>query len=324
MVFLVLLRHGQSMWNPDPKRPQKPWKYAGALDVPLNESGILEALKAGARLRHIPLDVVFSSTLIRAQTTALITLASHSSGKTPMLIRNCNRNAELEFESAIHKDAVADIIPVYCSNNLNERDFGLLQGMHHSEQNRVFGKERMQRIRNDFYTPAPEGESSYSVMRRSVSFFTEHVLPYLMENKNALICCHGFVLRTLIMHLSGMSANDWNEHMRLEKVKDAHSDLRVPNATPVVYWYSEGHFTRVRDWKMIVEPSTIEALHSTKPTSNENESEAQKDKGQDESIFGGFVSSTVSGVDLTNEYSSNKCFNDSLIELHTCPILSKL
>ena len=47
MGLLVLVRHGQSMWNPDPSRPERPWKYAGAADVPLSESGIAEALEVG-------------------------------------------------------------------------------------------------------------------------------------------------------------------------------------------------------------------------------------------------------------------------------------
>lgn len=42
MPLLVLLRHGQSMWNPDPDAPLKPWRYAGAVDVPLNADGIKE------------------------------------------------------------------------------------------------------------------------------------------------------------------------------------------------------------------------------------------------------------------------------------------
>jgi len=68
--------------------PQKGWRYAGAVDVPLSEDGIADAVRAGRALQTLPLDVVYSSMLIRAQMTALIALASHDSEQTPLLVRD--------------------------------------------------------------------------------------------------------------------------------------------------------------------------------------------------------------------------------------------
>ena len=79
MAKLILVRHGQSIWN-------QLNLFTGWVDVPLSSKGIEEALYVGNLIKEIPIDVIFTSTLIRAQMTAFLALAAHHSGKVPVLI----------------------------------------------------------------------------------------------------------------------------------------------------------------------------------------------------------------------------------------------
>ncbi|KAK4732094.1 hypothetical protein R3W88_025082 [Solanum pinnatisectum] len=62
---LVLIRHGESMWN-------EKNLFTGCVDVPLTTKGVEEAVKAGKRIRNIPVDMIFTSASIRAQMTAML------------------------------------------------------------------------------------------------------------------------------------------------------------------------------------------------------------------------------------------------------------
>jgi hypothetical protein len=83
--MLILLRHGQSVWNRKPDRPTDEWRYAGSIDIPLSEVGIQEAFEAGKRLEFTPVDVVFCSQMDRARTTMSLALSVHASRKTPVV-----------------------------------------------------------------------------------------------------------------------------------------------------------------------------------------------------------------------------------------------
>lgn len=82
---LILLRHGQSVWNRKPDRPDDEWRYAGSIDIPLSDVGIQEAFEAGRRLERTPVDVVFCSQMDRARTTMSLALSVHASKKTPVV-----------------------------------------------------------------------------------------------------------------------------------------------------------------------------------------------------------------------------------------------
>lgn len=181
------------MWNPPKKKASqgKGWRYAGAMDVPLSEDGIQEAIEAGHRLKQLPFDVVYCSMLIRAQMTALIALASHDSEQTPLLVRDNpdptavrGLRAHLqrmhnptpgddEETSGENEDETNRVVPVYCSHSLNERDFGELQGMHSRMQRRLFRPEQLEswRCSWDQKFPGPGGESAKDVYDRVVAFF---------------------------------------------------------------------------------------------------------------------------------------------------------
>jgi hypothetical protein len=67
--LLIIMRHGQSVWNRKPDQPDATWRYAGTVDIPLSDVGIQEALQAGEFLQNIPLDLVFCSQMDRARAT---------------------------------------------------------------------------------------------------------------------------------------------------------------------------------------------------------------------------------------------------------------
>jgi len=80
---LILIRHGESLWN-------EKNLFTGCCDVPLTKKGVEEAIEAGKRISYIPVDMIFTSALIRAQMTAMLAMTQHLQKKvvTP-LIKDC-------------------------------------------------------------------------------------------------------------------------------------------------------------------------------------------------------------------------------------------
>jgi len=65
-----LIRHGESLWN-------EKNLFTGYVDVPLTPKGVEEAIEAGKRICNIPIDVIYTSSLIRAQMTAMLAMMQH-------------------------------------------------------------------------------------------------------------------------------------------------------------------------------------------------------------------------------------------------------
>ena len=78
MSLLILMRHGQSVWNAANL-------FTGWVNVPLTPKGIEEAIEGGRKIAHLAIDEVHTSTLIRAQMTAMLALSEHSTDKTPVV-----------------------------------------------------------------------------------------------------------------------------------------------------------------------------------------------------------------------------------------------
>lgn len=76
---LILIRHGESMWN-------EKNLFTGCVDVPLTKRGIEEAVEAGKRISNIPVDMIFTSALIRAQMTAMLAMTQHRRKKVHLLM----------------------------------------------------------------------------------------------------------------------------------------------------------------------------------------------------------------------------------------------
>ena len=76
---LILIRHGESLWN-------EKNLFTGCVDVPLTPKGVNEAIEAGKRICNIPVDVIYTSSLIRAQMTAMLAMMQHRRKKVLYLL----------------------------------------------------------------------------------------------------------------------------------------------------------------------------------------------------------------------------------------------
>ena len=157
MVTLVLIRHGQSIWNAENK-------FTGWTDIGLSEKGIKEAQDAGKKLEDVSFDVVHTSALIRAQKTAEIIIENNKKSKD---------------------------IPVYKDKRLNERHYGSLQGLNKKETAEKYGAEQVHIWRRSFDIPPPDGESLKMNAERTIPYFKENVVEDLKNGKNVLVSAHG-------------------------------------------------------------------------------------------------------------------------------------
>lgn len=221
---LVLVRHGQSEWN-------KRNLFTGWVDVPLSPEGIDEALKAGERIKHIPFDEIFVSTLSRAQLTAYLAMSVHDEGKVPRVIHT--KGKQEEWSHVYNPKSEEDTIPVHVAWELNERYYGELQGLNKQETREKFGDEQVKIWRRSFDTPPPNGESLKMCAARTIPYFQKEVVPLLEEGSNILISAHGNSLRSIVMHLDNLSEKEVLE-------------LELPTGEPLLYsmvdgkWHKEG------------------------------------------------------------------------------------
>ena len=174
MATLILLRHGQSVWNAANK-------FTGWTDVELSKVGETEAKKAGKDLADIHIDVVHTSDLIRAQRTAAIVM----------------ENNRVSGEVPTHRDF-----------RLNERHYGALQGLDKDETRAKYGEEQVHIWRRSYDVPPPEGESLAMCAERTLPYLSEAIMPDLNEGKTVLVAAHGNSLRSIVMEIEGLSREE--------------------------------------------------------------------------------------------------------------------
>ena len=199
MARLILVRHGQSVWNASNR-------FTGWTDVGLSEQGVEEAEDAGRQLSEIRNDVVHTSDLVRAQRTAEIIMR--------------------------HNEASEDV-PTNYDWRLNERHYGALQGLNKTETAEQHGAEQVHIWRRSFDVAPPEGESLEMTAERTIPYFTEEIVPDLVSGKNVLVSAHGNSLRSIVMHIDGISPEDI-------------VSLEIPTGEPIHYSYEEGVISRDR------------------------------------------------------------------------------
>lgn len=223
MVKLILMRHGQSQWNLYNL-------FTGWVDIPLSKAGVEEALEGGRLIQNEPIDIIFTSTLIRAQMTAMLVMTIHHSGKVPVVLHP--GEGRLEDWGQIHSSAAASqTIPVIRAWELNERMYGDLQGVNKKELADKYGAEQVQIWRRSFDVPPPNGESLQMTAARSIPYFEQTIVPCLQNGHNVFIAAHGNSLRSIMMDLDGLSAE---EVVRLE----------LATGIPVIYHFENGQFTK--------------------------------------------------------------------------------
>lgn len=221
----ILLRHGQSEWN-------KRNLFTGWVDIPLSQEGIQEAIEAGKKIADIPIDVIFVSSLSRAQLTAMIAMTQHKSGKVPLILHP--KEGKIEQWSKIHNPkAAATTVPVVEAWEINERYYGELQGLNKQETREKYGDEQVHIWRRSYDIPPPGGECLADTAARSIPYFQEKIVPHLASGQNVFISAHGNSLRSIIMHLESLS-------------KEEVLKLELATGEPIIYEYESGSFKKVQ------------------------------------------------------------------------------
>ncbi len=220
---LVMMRHGQSEWN-------RKNLFTGWVDIPLSVKGVDEAIEGGKKIAHVPVDIIFTSSLIRAQMTAMLAMLHHSSRKVPCVQHPGEGKLE-EWSQVYSEEAIASCIPVYCAWELNERMYGRLQGLNKQETREEFGDEQVHIWRRSFDQAPPEGESLEMTAARTIPYFKEKILPLLLEGKNIFISAHGNSLRSIVMYLDGLT-------------RDQVTHLELATGEPLFYTFAHGKWSR--------------------------------------------------------------------------------
>ena len=211
---LVLLRHGQSIWNLENL-------FTGWIDVDLSAQGLVEAKEAGRLLKAegIPFDLAFTSVLKRAIRTLWITLD------------------ELDMMW----------LPVERSWRLNERHYGALQGLDKAQTVAKHGAEQVKIWRRSYDIPPPpleathpqhprfdrryagvpaaelpSSESLKDTLARVLPFWNARIAPELVAGRNVLVAAHGNSLRAMVKMLDRMS-------------DAAIVELNIPTGVPLLY-----------------------------------------------------------------------------------------
>ena len=214
MIKLVLLRHGESLWNMENR-------FTGWSDVELSEKGIQEGKKAGQVLKKadFTFDVGFTSVLKRSIKTLWYVLD------------------EMDLLW----------IPVQRSWRLNERHYGALQGLNKADTAKKYGEEQVHKWRRDssVYPPSldkdderypghelkyrdltadelPVTENLNDTIKRVIPYWSDIIVPTLLLNKKIIISAHGNSLRALVKYMDNLT----NEEV---------TNLNIPTGIPLVY-----------------------------------------------------------------------------------------
>ncbi len=172
MSKLVLIRHGQSLWNLENR-------FTGWIDVPLTEAGRQEARSAAQKIAHIEFDVAYTSALSRAQET----------------LREIMETNGLD-------------LPVIRDQALNERHYGDLQGLNKEQTAEKYGKEQVQIWRRSYDVPPPGGEALKQTAERTLPFFERCIRGDLRQGKSVLVVAHGNSNRSIVMKLENMTPDE--------------------------------------------------------------------------------------------------------------------
>lgn len=200
MSRLILLRHGKSTWN-------EKNLFTGWVDIPLSQKGIEEAKKAGEEISHIPIDVVFTSTLMRALMTATLAMSEHKKGR--ILVRQHALKKPYEDwdrDYCLESDQVS--IPLIENAALNERMYGQLQGFNKDAMREKYGEKQVHVWRRSFDIAPPGGESLKMCAERTLPYFKKEIVAQLKAGRNVLVAAHGNSLRAIVMEIEKMSPEE--------------------------------------------------------------------------------------------------------------------
>jgi len=228
MNNLILVRHGQSIWN-------KERKFTGFADVELTENGKSEAHDAGCLIKelNIKLDFFFTSKLKRAEDSLNIILKTL--GETNVKINKAWQ--------------------------LNERHYGGLTGLNKDDTIKKYGASQVKVWRRSFNIKPPKmendhpfinkinskiiGESLKDTFDRVTYYFNEKIKPLILKNKNILIVFHGNSCRALLMNILNISE---------KKIVD----FEIPTANPLLIKFEKDF--KVKECKYLDEKRSRKIL----------------------------------------------------------------
>lgn len=210
---LILLRHGESLWNMENR-------FTGWTDVDLSKKGVEEAINAGKILlkNNITFSVAFSSVLLRANKTL------------DLVLKEMNLS-----------------VPVYYSYRLNERHYGALQGLNKDETKKKYGEEQVYIWRRSYDVRPPEltyDDSRYpgndpkykdlskeelplteclkDTLNRVLPYYNSEIKKHLLNGENVLIVAHGNSIRSIIKYIENISDEDI-------------MSVEIPTGVPYIY-----------------------------------------------------------------------------------------
>ncbi len=195
---LVLLRHGESIWNLQNR-------FTGWVDVSLSRNGMREAARAGRLLADWRFDVGFTSMLLRAQDTLYEVLKQNHHCHQYLRVHETGREWYEHFHPS--RDDLREL-KIYTSWRLNERYYGDLQGMNKDLARQRFGAERVHLWRRSYDVPPPGGESLKMTAERAIPYYRTRIVPHLRRGETVLVSAHGNSLRALIMHIEDMTPDE--------------------------------------------------------------------------------------------------------------------
>ena len=219
MNNLILVRHGQSLWN-------KEKRFTGWADIDLTEQGKSEAVRAGQLIKKLNIEfhAYFTSQLKRAINSLEIILKILD-----------KQNAEIIKDTA-----------------LNERHYGELTSLNKDETIKKYGNKQVQIWRRSFDIPPPImdshhpyknkinsnilSESLKDTLERVIPFYNEKIEPLISSKKNILIVFHGNSCRSLLKKILNIS----NEKI----VK-----LEIPTGNPLLIRFGEK--LKVKEYKYL-------------------------------------------------------------------------
>lgn len=196
MAKLFLLRHFKSQWNLENR-------FTGWVDVPLMEGQDEKAKKMSKKIFKNKIDVIYSSPLFRNQDSVAKMLDYVS--KYPIFI-HLDKGRMKRWGN--FKELNKKYIPVYISENLNERYYGNLQGENKQKMMKKYGKEKVHLWRRSFRDVPPGGENLKQTYKRVVPFFKKYIEKDLKKGKNVLIVASHNPLRALVKYLEKISDKD--------------------------------------------------------------------------------------------------------------------
>jgi 2,3-bisphosphoglycerate-dependent phosphoglycerate mutase len=198
MPKLFLLRHLKSQWNLENR-------FSGWVDVPLSKEGILMAEKIANEISKFNIDAIYTSPLIRNKDTVL-KIFEHIGKKYPIFI---HLSGKMKKWGNFGKSKKENYIPVYVSEALNERYYGLLQGLNKEKMMKKYGLEKVHLWRRGYNVRPPGGgESLADVIKRTTPFYKKYIEKDLKKGKNILVVASHNSLRALIKYIEKIADKD--------------------------------------------------------------------------------------------------------------------